>query len=125
MGIGSGYSNTQLLQAAYTQSNLIYVGTYSLITSFNSQLPNLLAHQYQDIALNSSLTGTVRSTSYPNFYRIPRDSNGKNTYYMKITFGVDPTTQPISVLQSHYDPFPDQYSSYNWSQVYRTSIYSY
>lgn len=126
VGIGSGYNNTQLLQAAYTQSNLIYVSSYPSITTLHSQLPNLLAHQYIDIALNSTLSGgVVRSASYPNYYRLPRDSTGKNYYYMTITFGSDPNLKPFEVLQSHYDPFPDKYSDCNCSQIYRTSIYNF
>jgi len=94
VGIGSGFTNSQLLQVAYTQSNLIYLSSYSAITTFHTQLPNVLAHQYTDIALNSTLSGgMVRNISYPNYYRLPRDSTGNSYYYMTITYGSDPTTQ--------------------------------
>lgn len=96
VAIGGGYSNSQLLQVAYTRSNLIYVSSYLAITTFHNQLPNLLALQYVDIPLNSKLSGGyVRSVSNPNYYRLPRDSVTNRTYYMAVTFTTDPTLQSL------------------------------
>jgi hypothetical protein len=96
VAIGGGYSNSQLLQVAYTQSNLIYVSSYSVITTFHNQLPNVLTRQYMDIPLNSKLNGGfVRSVSNPNYYRLPRDSVTNRTYYMAVTFTTDPTLQSL------------------------------
>mgnify|MGYP002367806657 FL=1 len=126
LAIGSGYTNSQLLQASFTQSNLIYITTYVQLPSFYTLLPNILANQYIDIAVNSAVIGNVvMSVAKPNYYRVPR-SNIANTYYlMTITHGTDPTVNGGQVYQSHYDPFPDQYSDCNCSVTYRTSIYTF
>lgn len=96
VAIAGGYSNSQLLQVASTQSNLIYISSYAAVTTFHNQLPNVLARQYVDIPLNSKLTGGyVRTVSNPNYYRVPRDTVSNRTYYMAVTFANDPTLQSL------------------------------
>lgn len=92
LAIGSSYTNSQLLQASFTQSNLIYISTYAQLPSFYTLLPNILAKQYIDIAVNSAVIGNiVRSASNPNFYRVPRSNIANNYYLMTITYKTDPT----------------------------------
>jgi hypothetical protein len=126
LGIGGSYSNSQLLQVAYTQSNLIYLSSYASITNFHTQIPSILAQQYIDIPLNSKLSGGyVRNITNPNYYRLSRDTLTNKTYYMAVTFASDPTQQNLQVLHSHYDPFPNKYSDCNCTTSYRTSINTY
>ncbi len=126
IAVGSSYNNAQLLQASFTQSNLIYVPNYSDLPNFVPTFFSFMTRQYIDVAVGESVPGNiVRSSDNPNYYRIPRNNTQKMYHRVVIKHYTDPQTNSFTVYTSHYDPFPDQYTDCNCTEHYRTSIYTY
>lgn len=124
IAVGS-YNSGQVLQIASTQSNLLYVNSYSLLPSFYKVFSSFLAKQFIDVTVGQKVIGNkVRVPSNPNYYRIARDT-GSLYHKVTITHRTDPETSNAVVYTSPYDPFPDSYSDCNCTEHYRTSIYTY
>lgn len=125
IAVGSNYNSGQVLQIASTQSNLLYVSSYSILPNFYKVFSSFLARQFTDVRVGQSLTrNKVRVPSCPNYYRIPRNSGGLY-HKVTITHRTDPEVNKVVVYTSNFDPFPDSYSDCNCTEHYRTSIYTY
>lgn len=125
IAVGSSYNSGQVLQIASTQSNLLYVSSYSLLPSFYKVFSSFLARQFTDVRVGESVTGNrVRVPSCPNYYRIARNT-GSLYHKVTITHRTDPEVNKAVVYTSNFDPFPDSYSDCNCTEHYRTGIYTY
>ena len=73
--------------------------------------------------LNDNIIGNqVRVKTSPNYYRVERSTNTSQYYQLKITYLVDPSTTDEEVRESHFDPFPDNFSEFAQTENYRTSL---
>jgi hypothetical protein len=99
IGVGGGVSNTQLLQMAGTQSNIINVASYSSLSQLATLLPNYLCKQMLIINVGSTLYGNyVKVPSCPSYFSVPRSSNASQYYQLTITYLSDPQLSSVAVL---------------------------
>ena len=98
---------------AGTQSNVLYITAYNTLEKLAYLIENYFCKQIVDINLYDVIYGNVvRVTTSPNYYRVARSTNATEYYQLKITYLVDPSTTDEQVRESHFDPFPDNFSEY-------------
>ena len=76
-----------------------------------------------DIGLGETITGNiVRVPTSPSYFRVARNPSSDHYYKLTISYEQDPAKYGEEVRESHYDPFPDEFSEYPQTENYRTSI---
>jgi hypothetical protein len=123
VGIGGGINNAQLLQMAGTQSNVLYISAYNTLEKLAYLIENYFCKQIVDVNLYDNYLGNVvRVKTSPNYYRVARSPTPTQYYQLKLSYSLDPSTTQEEVRESHFDPFPDNFSVYAQTENYRTSL---
>lgn len=91
VGIGSGVNNTQLLEIAGTQSNIVNIQSYASLGKLVSLIENYFCKQIMDININQTIYGNVvRVPSSPSFFRVQRSPTPNQFYKLTIYYKADP-----------------------------------
>jgi hypothetical protein len=87
VGIGANINPTQLLQIAGTQSNVLYISSYSSLNNLAALISNYFCKQIYDINLGQTIYGNVvRVPSSPNYYRVARSPIPGQYYQLTIVY---------------------------------------
>lgn len=113
VGIGANINNAQLLQIAGTQSNVLYIQNYASLSNLATLISNYFCKQIIDVNLNDVIIGNVvRVPTSPNYYRVARSPNPGQYYQLQLIYQNYIESMGEAVRESHYDPFPDDFSVY-------------
>lgn len=83
VGIGANINAAQLLQIAGTQSNILYIQSYSTLSNLATLISNYFCKQIIDVNLNDVIIGNVvRVPSSPNYYRVARSPTAGQYYQL-------------------------------------------
>jgi hypothetical protein len=116
VGIGANVNNAQLLQIASTQSNIINIQSYSTLSQLVSLISNYFCKQILMININQTIYGNVvRVPTSPSYFMVQRSNSSNQYYQLSISYQTDPILSQESITESHYDPFPDNFSQYTLS----------
>lgn len=122
VGIGANINHAQLLQIAGTQSNILYISNYATLGKLAYIIANYFCKQIIDVNLNQPIYGNVvRVPSCPNYYRVQRSPTSNQYYQLSLIYSNYITSIGEAVRESHYDPFPDDFSVYAQTENYQTS----
>jgi hypothetical protein len=125
VGIGANVNTAQLMQITGSSSNIVYISSYSSLNALVSLIENYFCKQIIDVNLNSFIYGNVvRVPSSPNYFRVARSVNASQYYMLSIFYQADPLLGGEAARESHFDPFPDEFSQYASSKAYRTGVYT-
>ena len=113
IGVGSNINNAQLLEIAGTQSNIVYIDSYDSLGKLVNIIENYFCKQIVDIGLGDTITGNiVRVPTSPSYFRVERNPSSDHYYKLTVSYEEDPSLYGGEVRESHYDPFPDEFSEY-------------
>ena len=123
MGIGGNINTAQLVQIAGSTSNIVYISSYSSLTALVSLIENYFCKQIIDVNLNSFIYGNqVRVPSSPSYFRVQRSYNASQYFMLSIIYKTDPSVGGEMARESHFDPFPDNFSEFASTKTYRTGV---
>jgi hypothetical protein len=75
------------------------------------------------VNLNDFIYGNqVRLPTSPSYFRVARSANVSQYYKLSIFYQADPSASGEEARESHFDPFPDNFSVFAYTENYRTSV---
>jgi hypothetical protein len=123
VGIGANVNTAQLLQIAGSTSNIVYISSYASLNNLVSLIENYFCKQIIDVNLNDVIYGNVvRVPTSPSYFRVARSATPNQYYQLSIFYQADPTAGGEVARESHFDPFPDNFSEYAKTENYRTAV---
>ena len=81
-------------------------------------LSNYFCKQLLTVRLGDQIDGNVvRTPTSPSYFRVIKSVDDQY-YELDIEYENDPVAHSEEVVESQIDPFPDEYTEYNESEVY-------